>query len=175
LARPGTPGGSAASSAARFVPTTPTRARRPFDASVDHTDARKATVRRFGRSHRRAQGDRPTLRSIRRERGRLRATHHLLDQHETAGGELHTTAARTVASPVERAHCLDVAPHTGRPGRGGSLADGRGRRGRRPTPARRFARAGPGRAIRLLTERTGRPVWPGPSTGAGSRAGRGAP
>jgi len=37
----------------------PTRARRPFDASVDHTDARKATVRRFGRSHRSAQGFRP--------------------------------------------------------------------------------------------------------------------
>ena len=29
---------------------TPKRARRPFDASVDHTEARKATVRRFGRS-----------------------------------------------------------------------------------------------------------------------------
>jgi hypothetical protein len=37
---------------------TPTRARRPFDASVDHTNARKATVRRFGRSDRRAQGHR---------------------------------------------------------------------------------------------------------------------
>jgi hypothetical protein len=34
------------------------------DASVDPTDARKATVRRFGRSDRRAQGDRSTLRSI---------------------------------------------------------------------------------------------------------------
>jgi hypothetical protein len=29
---------------ARFGPTTPTRARRLADASVDHTDARKATV-----------------------------------------------------------------------------------------------------------------------------------
>jgi hypothetical protein len=38
------------SALARVGPTTPTRARRPFDASVDHTDARKATVRRFGRS-----------------------------------------------------------------------------------------------------------------------------
>jgi hypothetical protein len=35
---------------ARFGPTTPTRARRLSDASVDPTDARKATVRRFGRS-----------------------------------------------------------------------------------------------------------------------------
>jgi hypothetical protein len=34
----------------------------------DDTDARKATVRRFGRSHRRAQGDRSTLRSIRPKR-----------------------------------------------------------------------------------------------------------
>src|SRR5262249_49329129 len=40
---------------ARVGPTTPTRARRPFDASVDHTDAHKATVRRFGRSDRSAQ------------------------------------------------------------------------------------------------------------------------
>ena len=37
---------------ARVGPTTPKRARRPFDASVDPTEARKATVRRFGRSHR---------------------------------------------------------------------------------------------------------------------------
>jgi hypothetical protein len=37
------------------VDPTPTRARRPFDASVDHTDARKATVRCFGRSDRRAR------------------------------------------------------------------------------------------------------------------------
>src|SRR4051812_3578133 len=29
----------------------PKRARRPFDASVDPTEARKATVRRFGRSN----------------------------------------------------------------------------------------------------------------------------
>ena len=36
--------------------------------SVDPTEARKATVRRFGRSHRRAQADRPTLRSIRSKR-----------------------------------------------------------------------------------------------------------
>jgi hypothetical protein len=34
------------------------------DAAVDRTEARKATVRRFGRSDRRAQGDRPPLRSI---------------------------------------------------------------------------------------------------------------
>jgi hypothetical protein len=37
---------------ARFGPTTPTRARRLADASVDPTDARKATVRRFSRSDR---------------------------------------------------------------------------------------------------------------------------
>jgi hypothetical protein len=36
-----------------FGPTTPTRATRPFDASVDHTEARKAIVRAFGRSDRR--------------------------------------------------------------------------------------------------------------------------
>jgi hypothetical protein len=35
---------------ARFGPTTPTRANRPFDASVDPTEARNVTVRRFGRS-----------------------------------------------------------------------------------------------------------------------------
>src|SRR5262249_17306472 len=35
---------------ARVGPTTPTRARRLYDASVDPTEARKATVRRFGRS-----------------------------------------------------------------------------------------------------------------------------
>jgi hypothetical protein len=34
---------------ARVGPTTPTRAGRLADASVDQTDARKATVRRFGR------------------------------------------------------------------------------------------------------------------------------
>jgi hypothetical protein len=48
----------------RVGPTTPTRAGRLYDASVDPTDARKATVRRFGRSDRRAQGDRSTLRLI---------------------------------------------------------------------------------------------------------------
>ena len=36
---------------ARVGPTTPTRAGRLADASVDPTDARKATVRRFGRSN----------------------------------------------------------------------------------------------------------------------------
>jgi hypothetical protein len=36
---------------ARVGPTTPTRARRLSDASVDPTDARKTTVRRFGRSN----------------------------------------------------------------------------------------------------------------------------
>jgi hypothetical protein len=40
---------------ARVGPTTPKRAGRLADASVDPTEARKATVRRFGRSHRRAQ------------------------------------------------------------------------------------------------------------------------
>jgi hypothetical protein len=40
---------------ARLGPTTPTRARRLADASVDPTEARKATVRRFGRSDRSAQ------------------------------------------------------------------------------------------------------------------------
>jgi hypothetical protein len=40
---------------ARFGPTTPTRAGRLADASVDHTEARKATVRCFGRSDRRPQ------------------------------------------------------------------------------------------------------------------------
>src|SRR6516164_832853 len=34
----------------------------------DDTDARKAVLRRFGRSDRRAQADRPTLRSIRPKR-----------------------------------------------------------------------------------------------------------
>src|SRR5262249_49944853 len=41
--------------ASAIRPTTPTRARRLADASVDPTDARKATVRRFGRSDRSAQ------------------------------------------------------------------------------------------------------------------------
>jgi hypothetical protein len=36
----------------------PTRATRPSDASVDHTDARKATVRCFGRSDRRSPPER---------------------------------------------------------------------------------------------------------------------
>jgi len=36
----------------RRGPTTPTRAGRLADASVDPTEARKATVRRFGRSDR---------------------------------------------------------------------------------------------------------------------------
>jgi hypothetical protein len=40
-------------------PTTPTRAKRPFDASVDPTDARKATVRRFGGSDRNALSNDP--------------------------------------------------------------------------------------------------------------------
>src|SRR5262249_34146456 len=40
---------------ARFGPTTPTRAGRLADASVDPTEARKAAVRRFGRSDRSAQ------------------------------------------------------------------------------------------------------------------------
>jgi len=39
---------------ARVGPTTPTRAGRFSDASVDQTEARKTTVRRFGRSNRRA-------------------------------------------------------------------------------------------------------------------------
>jgi len=41
----------------------PTRATTSLAASVDPTDARKATVRRFGRSHRRAQraGSGPAL------------------------------------------------------------------------------------------------------------------
>jgi hypothetical protein len=37
---------------ATFLASTSKRARGPFDASVDPTDARKATVRRFGRSDR---------------------------------------------------------------------------------------------------------------------------
>ena len=44
------PGLRTASRVARVGPTTPKRAERLFDASVDPTDARKATVRRFGRS-----------------------------------------------------------------------------------------------------------------------------
>jgi hypothetical protein len=52
------------STLARVGPLTPTRARRLFDVSVDQTDARKATIRRFGRSDRGAQVDRLTLRSI---------------------------------------------------------------------------------------------------------------
>ena len=40
--------GAEESTLARFGPTTPTRARRLADASVDPTDARNATVRRFG-------------------------------------------------------------------------------------------------------------------------------
>jgi hypothetical protein len=47
-------------------PTTPTRARRPFDASVDQTEARNDVLGCFGRSDRRAQGDRSTLWLIRR-------------------------------------------------------------------------------------------------------------
>src|SRR5215467_8102936 len=42
------------------------------DASVDHTDARKATVRRFGRSDRRAQRHPWLLRSIRPKRATFR-------------------------------------------------------------------------------------------------------
>jgi hypothetical protein len=57
--------GAVASTVARVGPTIPTRAGRLADASVDPIDGRKVTVRRFGRSDRRAQGDRPTLRSIR--------------------------------------------------------------------------------------------------------------
>jgi hypothetical protein len=49
---------------ARFGPTTPTRARRSLAASVDPTDARNEILGCFGRSDRRAQDDRPTLRSI---------------------------------------------------------------------------------------------------------------
>jgi hypothetical protein len=44
----------------------------PLAASVDPTDARKATVRRIGRSDRRAQGDRPTHRSIRPKKFRAK-------------------------------------------------------------------------------------------------------
>ena len=40
---------------ARVGPTTPTRARRPFDASVDHTEARNDILGCFGRSDRSAQ------------------------------------------------------------------------------------------------------------------------
>src|SRR5262249_10577161 len=46
-------------------PTTPTRARRLIGASVDPTEARNDILGCFGRSDRSAQGDRPTLRSIR--------------------------------------------------------------------------------------------------------------
>jgi hypothetical protein len=42
-------------SLARFGRTPPTRTRRLFDASVDPTEARKPTVRGFGRSHQSAQ------------------------------------------------------------------------------------------------------------------------
>jgi len=47
---------------ARFGPTTPTRAGRLPDASVDPTEARNDILGCFGRSHRSAQSDRPTLR-----------------------------------------------------------------------------------------------------------------
>jgi hypothetical protein len=50
---------------ARVGPTTPKHRACDLRASVDHTDARKATIRRFGRSHRRA-------RCYRRWPGRLR-------------------------------------------------------------------------------------------------------
>ena len=53
---------------ARFGPTTPTRATRLYDASVDPTDARKATVRRVGRSDRSALRHPWLLRSIRPKR-----------------------------------------------------------------------------------------------------------
>jgi hypothetical protein len=46
-------------------PTTPTRAGRLADASVDPTEARNDILGCFGRSDRRAQLDRSTLRSIR--------------------------------------------------------------------------------------------------------------
>jgi hypothetical protein len=54
---------------ARFGPTTPTRARKLADASVDPTDARKATVRRFGRSYRssKRRSDRRAIRQIERK------------------------------------------------------------------------------------------------------------
>ena len=42
------------------------RASRPSDASVDHTEARNVILGCFGRSHRRAHGGSPMLRSIRR-------------------------------------------------------------------------------------------------------------
>jgi hypothetical protein len=50
---------------ARVGPTTPTRARRLYDASVDPTEARKATVRRFGRSSRSMQRMYPISKQVR--------------------------------------------------------------------------------------------------------------
>ena len=51
---------------ARFGPTTPTRAGRLADASVDHTEARNNILGCFGRSDRRAQRGSSMRRSIRR-------------------------------------------------------------------------------------------------------------
>jgi integrase len=86
---------------------TPTRARRLADASVDHTDARKATVRRFGRSDRRrlpnAEVQRPTERGPpggKRQQGCIASV---------SGGNfaIGTSAMRFVQPPSFAAHLLE--------------------------------------------------------------------
>jgi hypothetical protein len=59
----GAPCSGGARSSWRIGPTTPTRARRFADASVDPTEARNDILGCFGRSDRSAQGDRPTKRA----------------------------------------------------------------------------------------------------------------
>jgi hypothetical protein len=82
----------------------------------DDTDARTATVRRFGRSDRRAHGDRPTLRSIRPTRAALgvsranieafvyrRSWKHLLSRRGGIGAEIgRWRTGTTGASETDR-------------------------------------------------------------------------
>jgi hypothetical protein len=79
---------------ARVGPTTPTRARRLFDASVDPTDARKATVRRFGRSDRPAQQrhrfSRPSIKIRKNEQDKDLGREALLAGHHSANEACQT-------------------------------------------------------------------------------------